>query len=180
MDIITDFKAIAEIARLRALDGRPQDEVVAGVVRAADPNCQKHALPNCSVCRIDGDNSRPQPLNFTTGDPVAEPVEPAYGTPEYWQKHLYGGLGNQLNQAQLNQYRALAGQVLGKNAMSGLNQRGLQSGLQGQGSLADLYKPRDAQGKIITDSAPSELAFGFVAEEDGGQWPLKQGEMHDW
>ncbi len=53
--IITDFASLAKIARLRALDGRPQDAVVAGIVRAADPNCQKHALPNCSVCRKEAD-----------------------------------------------------------------------------------------------------------------------------
>ena len=71
-DIITDFASLAKIARLKALEGRPQDEVVAGLVtNEPSVNCAKHALPNCSVCRI-------------------EAAEPAEGWHVYWQNALYG------------------------------------------------------------------------------------------
>ena len=70
-EAVFDFKSIAEIARLRALEGRPQDEVVAGIAQAIPVNCQKHALPNCSVCRI-------------------EAAEPPEGWHVYWQNALYG------------------------------------------------------------------------------------------
>ena len=70
-DIITDFASLAKIANLRALEGRPQDEVVAGLVTNEPVNCQKHALPNCSVCRI-------------------EAAEPPEGWAVYWQNGLYG------------------------------------------------------------------------------------------
>ena len=71
MSIITDFKSIGELARLRALDGRPQDEVTAGIAKV---------------------------------EPV-KPVEPPEGWHVFWQANL-------------------------------------------------------------CDTAPSELAFGFVAEDD--------------
>ena len=66
-DIVTDFADIAKRANLKALDGKPQDDVTAGIVKAAAPEleidwhvywqeslysglCQDHGLADCSVC----------------------------------------------------------------------------------------------------------------------------------
>ena len=105
--LITDFADLAKRANLRALDGRPQDEVTAGVVK----RCAKHDLPNCHVCRIEAE-------------------EPAEGWAVYWQNGLYGA----------------------------------------QTVFMDedvIFRAGDVAIVSVCDTAPSELAFGFVADEDG-------------
>ena len=90
MDIITDFASLGKIARLKALEGRPQDPVVAGIAKAGPVNCQKHALPNCSVCRIEAGGGGDLLASNNLDDLLCLTAEPAEGWHVYWQNALYG------------------------------------------------------------------------------------------
>jgi hypothetical protein len=84
VDIVTDFAAIAKIANLKALDGRPQDDVTAGVPKVETaPEPQADDPYGMYAGYVD---RSAEALVWSFKECRYVPADPT----TFWQENLYG------------------------------------------------------------------------------------------